>query len=195
MPVNDQMTLPPDDADLPAMVEAVAGSDRQSFAVLFEHFAPRLKGFFLKGGADHSSADELVQDVMLTLWRKAHLYSPEKASVPTWVFTIARNKKIDAIRRARRFEEPEDDTTPVLEDDGPGPEGILAAQQESRRLKEMLAALPVDQREVLELSYFSDLSHGEIAHDLQIPLGTVKSRLRLGLGRLRSAFQENGNVR
>jgi RNA polymerase sigma-70 factor (ECF subfamily) len=167
-------------ADL--LVRVRDGQDRAAFAALFRHFAPRVKGFLMKSGASASLAEECAQDVMATLWQKAHLFDPARASVATWVFTIARNRRIDALRKARR---PEPEDLPW----GPAPEPDQAEayemQQESNRLGEALARLPEKQRALIERAYFGDLSHSEIAAETGLPLGTIKSRIRLALERLR----------
>ncbi|MEL7167039.1 MAG: sigma-70 family RNA polymerase sigma factor [Pseudomonadota bacterium] len=156
--------------------------DSRAFAQLFEHFAPRVKGFLIKSGADASLAEEVAQEVMATCWHKAHLFDPARASVATWIFTIARNRKIDVLRKQRR---------PEPEDLGWGPEeepdqaDIMALQQEAAQLGDAIAELPPAQRELIEKAYFGDLSHSEIAAQTGLPLGTIKSRIRLALDRLR----------
>lgn len=160
--------------------------DKSAFAELFRHFAPRVKSFLMRSGADPSMAEECTQEVMATLWQKAHLFDPSRASVATWVFTIARNRKIDALRKQRR-PEPEDLTWgPEAE---PEPDDVVALQQESEKLGRALAALPEKQRELIERAYFGDLSHSEIAAETGLPLGTIKSRIRLALDRLRHAMK------
>jgi RNA polymerase sigma-70 factor (ECF subfamily) len=160
--------------------------DRAAFAELFRHFAPRVKAFLMKSGADASLAEECTQEVMATIWRKAHMFDPGRASVATWIFTIARNRKIDALRKQRR-PEPEDLTWgPEAE---PDQADVLSLQQESEKLGEAIAALPPKQRELIEKAYFGDLSHSEIAKATGLPLGTIKSRIRLALDRLRHAMQ------
>lgn len=159
--------------------------DNQAFAELFSHFAPRVKAFLMKSGATETMAEECAQDVMATLWRKSHLFDPAKASVATWIFTIARNRKIDMIRRTRR-PEPEELTW------GPEPEpdqaDVMTLRQQSERLTEALESLPEKQRELIRHAYFGDLSHSEIAERTGVPLGTIKSRIRLALERLRHAM-------
>jgi RNA polymerase sigma factor (sigma-70 family) len=156
--------------------------DRAAFAVLFRHFAPRVKGFLIKSGASPSLAEEVAQEAMAVLWQKAHLFDPARASVATWVFTIARNRRIDALRKSRR---PEPEDLPW----GPEPERdqaeALEMQQETDRLGDALARLPEKQRVLIERAYFGDLSHSEIAAETGLPLGTIKSRIRLALERLR----------
>ena len=160
--------------------------DQSAFAELFDHFAPRVKGFLIKSGADASLAEECTQEALATCWHKAHMFDPARASVATWIFTIARNRKIDALRKQRR---------PEPEDLGWGPEeepdqaDVLALQQESEQLGQAIAALPEAQRDLIQKAYFGDLSHSEIAAQTGLPLGTIKSRIRLALGRLRSGMK------
>lgn len=160
--------------------------DTQAFAELFAHFAPRVKGFLMKSGADASLAEECAQDVMATLWHKSHQFDPARASVATWIFTIARNRRIDLIRRQRR-PEPEDLTWGPEEE--PDQEDVLTLQQETEILGAALAELPDAQRELIEKAYFGDLTHSEIAAETGLPLGTIKSRIRLALDRLRHAMK------
>ncbi|PHQ78440.1 MAG: RNA polymerase subunit sigma [Thalassobium sp.] len=160
--------------------------DEQAFAEVFQHFAPRVKGFLIKSGASAELAEECTQDVMATLWRKAHMFDPTRASVSTWIFTIARNRKIDLLRKQRR-PEPEDLTWgPEAE---PDQEDVLALQQDTERLGAALAALPEKQRNLIERAYFGDLTHSEIAQETGLPLGTIKSRIRLALDRLRHTMK------
>jgi RNA polymerase sigma factor (sigma-70 family) len=156
--------------------------DRDAFAQLFRHFAPRVKGFLMKSGASASLAEECAQDVMATLWQKAGLFDPSRASVATWVFTIARNRRIDALRKARR---PAPEDLPWGPEAEPDQADALEMQQETARLSLALAQLPAKQRALIERAYFGDLSHSEIAAETGLPLGTIKSRIRLALDRLR----------
>lgn len=156
--------------------------DRSAFAELFRHFAPRVKAFLMKSGAGAALAEECAQDVMATLWQKAHLFDPARASVATWVFTIARNKRIDALRKARRPEPEELDWGPAPE---PDQAEVMEAQQETEKLGRALAGLPDKQRALIERAFYGDLSHSEIAAETGLPLGTIKSRIRLALDKLR----------
>ncbi len=156
--------------------------DQQAFAELFRHFAPRIKGFLIKSGATPALAEECAQDAMATLWHKAQLFDPARASVTAWVFTIARNRRIDALRKARR---PEPEDLPWGPQAEPDASEVLEMQQDSARLGRALAELPPKQRELIERAYFGDLSHSEIAAETGLPLGTIKSRIRLALDRLR----------
>ncbi|MFC6585441.1 sigma-70 family RNA polymerase sigma factor [Sulfitobacter aestuariivivens] len=161
--------------------------DRAAFARLFEHFAPRIKGFLINSGADPSMAEECAQDVMTTLWHKAAQFDPSRASVAAWIFTIARNRRIDMLRKQRR-PEPEDLTW------GPEPEpdqaDVVALQQETNNLAKALKSLPKVQRDLIEKAYFGDLTQSEIAKITGLPLGTIKSRIRLALDRLRHAMKQ-----
>jgi RNA polymerase sigma-70 factor (ECF subfamily) len=187
--VNDA-ARPLEAADLAALVLRVArDSDRAAFAALFGHFAPRVKAYLLRLGADAASAEDVMQEVMVAVWRRAATYDPTQAGVGTWVFTIARNKRIDALRRDRRSALDADD--PMLAPAAPPePERVAARGEWERRLGVALLALPREQSEMLRLAFFEDLSHGEIARRLQLPLGTVKSRVRLAIMRLRQRFPD-----
>ncbi|MEB8389146.1 sigma-70 family RNA polymerase sigma factor [Rhodobacteraceae bacterium KMM 6894] len=160
-------------------------SDEDAFAQLFTHFAPRVKAFLMKSGADATLAEECAQDVMATLWQKAHLFDPTRASASTWIFTIARNRRIDALRKSRR-PEPEDLTWGP--DHDPDQADALALQQETDQLAQAIASLPDKQKALIEAAYYGDLSHSEIAEKTGLPLGTIKSRIRLALDRLRHAM-------
>ncbi len=156
--------------------------DQGAFAALFSHFAPRVKAFLMKSGADAALAEETTQEVMATLWTKAHMFDPSRASAATWIFTIARNRSIDALRKQRRPEPEELTWGPEAE---PDQESALALQQECEHLARAVSELPEKQRVLVERAYFGDLSHSEIAAETGLPLGTIKSRIRLALDRLR----------
>lgn len=166
----------------PLMLAVRDRQDKAAFAALFQHFAPRVKAFLMKSGTDAALAEECAQDVMATLWQKAKLYDPERASVATWVFTIARNRRIDFIRKARRPEPEALDWSPDVE---PDQAEVYEAAQETRKLAAALADLPEKQRALIQRAFYGDLSHSEIAAETGLPLGTIKSRIRLALERLR----------
>ena len=168
------------------MIAVRDARDEAAFARLFGHFAPRVKSFLMRSGADATLAEECAQETMATLWHKAHLFDPGRASVATWIFTIARNRRIDALRRQRR---PEPEDLPWGPEPEPDQADALALQQESAQLGEALAALPDKQRVLIEKAYFGDLTHSEIAAETGLPLGTIKSRIRLALDRLRHAMK------
>ena len=163
--------------------------DRAAFAGLFGHFAPRLKAYLMRGGCDGAAAEEVVQEVMVTLWRRAETFDPSQANASTWVFTIARNKRIDMLRREKRPEfDPED---PALRPEAePAADRHVEAIQDSARLRAAMADLPAEQQEILRLAYFEDLPHSAIAERCDMPLGTVKSRVRLALTRLRKSLKD-----
>jgi RNA polymerase sigma-70 factor (ECF subfamily) len=176
-----------DDAYWAAQLVAVGQNrDRAAFAILFRHFAPRVKAFLLRTGLADAAAEDCMQDVMVTLWRKAHLYDPSRASAATWLFTIARNRKIDIIRKTRR---PEPEELPWGPEPEPEQADALAFAEDSRRLAEAVAQLPDKQRELVERAFYGDLSHTEIAEQTGLPLGTIKSRIRLAIARLRKAME------
>ena len=140
----------------------------------------------MKSGADEALAEECAQDVMATLWQKSHLFDPTRASAATWIFTIARNRKIDALRKQRR---PEPEDLPWGPDQEPDQADVLALQQETTQLGKAINDLPEKQKILIEKAYFHDLSHSEIAKETGLPLGTIKSRIRLALDRLRHAMK------
>jgi RNA polymerase sigma factor (sigma-70 family) len=162
------------------------GKDRAAFAELFGHFAPRVKGFLMKSGADSALAEEVAQEVMATVWLKAHLFDPSRASVSTWIFTVARNRRIDVLRREKR---PEPEDLPWGPEAEPEQADVVALQQEAEILSKAMTALPAPQRELIEKAYFGDMTHSEIAEETGLPLGTIKSRIRLALDRLRHAMK------
>ncbi len=162
--------------------------DREAFMTLYDHFAPRLASYMTRAGASPAQAEDLMQDAMLAVWRKAALFDPAKASAATWIFTIARNLRIDLLRRDRR---PTVDIGALdLADPSDGAEATVDAARRADRVRRAVAALPPEQAEVIRLSYFDGLPHPEIAARLNIPLGTVKSRLRLAFKKVRGALAD-----
>lgn len=168
------------------MIRVRDSRDKEAFTELFVHFAPRIKGYLMKSGANATLAEECAQDVMTTLWRKAEQFDPTRASLATWVFTIARNRRIDMLRRDRR---PEPEELPWGPEPEPEQSHVLEIQQESARLVEAIAGLPENQRSLIEQAYFGELTQAEIADITGLPLGTIKSRIRLALDRLRHAMK------
>jgi RNA polymerase sigma-70 factor (ECF subfamily) len=179
------MDIDPDGPE--AWILAVASTrDRGAFARLHAHFAPRLTAFLRRGGA--VDADELTQETMLAIWRKADRFDPTQASASTWIFTIARNQRIDALRRQSR--------APLTDLDGhdgpdesPDGEELILTEEREARVRAALSALPPEQADVVRMTYFTERPQVEIARDLGIPLGTVKSRLRLAARRLRALLE------
>ncbi|MDH3195563.1 MAG: sigma-70 family RNA polymerase sigma factor [Hyphomicrobiales bacterium] len=163
--------------------------DREAYKVLFQHFGPRLKALMLKSGADHAQAEDLVQDVMMTVWRKVELYTPERGAVSTWIYTIARNARIDRLRRNSSQPYEDLESVDVPSDDASGEDQAFASQR-SERVGQALADLPDDQKQIIELAYVHDMSQSEIADKLDVPLGTVKSRMRLAYGKLKIQLED-----
>ena len=166
-----------------------SASDKQAFAALYRHFGPRLKAYCLRQGVAHDLADELVQESMVSLWRKAASFDPAKAAVSTWLFTIIRNKRIDRIRRENRPELTADDML-LLTSQTQSAEDMVSAGDDQAQLSSALASLPPEQQSVMVKAFFEDKSHSDIAAETGLPLGTVKSRIRLALSRLKILISE-----
>lgn len=194
-PVKRAMERSTHAASLPALnaeslIAAIAASrDRRAFAELFAHFAPRIKAYLRRSGASDGEAEDLAQEAMLAVWRRAHMFDPDQGAASTWMFTIARNKRIDALRRERRPEVDPDDPALVPEkpDDA---DTMVETAQRGDRLRAAVGELPKEQARLLHLSFFEDKSHSTIAAELGLPLGTVKSRVRLALARLRGSLED-----
>lgn len=167
------------------ILRIAASADRAAFAALFQHFAPRVKSYGLRLGATAAAAEELAQDTLLAVWRKAARFDPARASASTWIFTIARNLRIDAVRRERPAPPPDDDADP-----SPLADTLLSGAEQDGRVRRALDSLPPEQLEVIRLSFFSEAPHAAIAETLGLPLGTVKSRLRLAMTRLRGLLED-----
>ena len=175
-----------------AQIAAVARQqDKAAFGQLFGHFAPRIKAFLRRSGLDEHAAEELAQEALLRVWRKAEKFDPAVGDAAAWIFTIARNLRIDALRRARgdATQGANDIDDEYLCDEAPLPDVALVQRQSGEQVRRALASLPPDQRMVIELSFYQEEAHGRIAELLDIPLGTVKSRLRLAAAKLRSVLQ------
>ena len=184
-------TPAPDEINEWMRAVAVTAS-RPAFAALFRHFAPRIKGFLVRSGSDEVLAEELAQETMVVLWRRATSYDPARAQLSTWLYTVARNLRIDHLRRqgapAADPGEPWDaDQLPASAD--LAPEALLLAAQRERGVQRALAALPPEQALVLRLSFYEERPHSRIARELGIPLGTVKSRIRLAVAELRRILE------
>lgn len=172
-----------------ALVLAIAQHrDRDAFAALFEQFAPRVKGYLVRLGLPTAHAEEMAQDVLVAVWRKADLFDPARAGASTWIFRIARNLRLDALRRDRTAAAFEPDLSDSPEPPET-PERAALVRQRDDAVRRALADLSPDQVAVLQLSFFQDCPHSEIAEVLGLPLGTVKSRIRLALQRLRTALE------
>lgn len=176
--------------ELSALLAAVAQErDVAAFEVLFRHYAPRVKAYMARLARDGAAAEELMQETMMAVWSKAAQYEPSRGNVSAWIFTIARNQRIDAYRKMRRPAfDPADPA--FVPDDAPGADTRVGDLQEAECLRRAMAQLPDEQRELLKESFFNDRSHSAIAETLGIPLGTVKSRIRLAFAKLRAALED-----
>lgn len=162
----------------------------EAFRSLFEEYGPRVKNYMLRQGADPAQAEDLAQETLITVWRKASLYSPEKGSAAAWIYTIARNLRTDHIRRRRVWHElTEEQAQAIPSEDTPADEAVDARIRQAR-VQAVLTDLPPDQLEVVSLAFMEGLPHGEIAERLSLPLGTVKSRIRLAYQKLRTALED-----
>lgn len=180
-----------DNDQLSGLIVGIAkAGDRNAFASLFKHFAPRLKAFAIRQGVGATTAEELMQEAMLSVWRKAYTFDPKRATASTWVFTILRNKRIDMLRREHRPEVDIDDV-PERASEAASADDDYQAKQTRDLLRDAMEDLPADQIEVLQKAFFEDKSHSVVAEELKLPLGTVKSRIRLALSRMRSKLPEN----
>jgi RNA polymerase sigma-70 factor (ECF subfamily) len=179
----------PVESDLETLLERIATHrDEPAFAALFDRTAPRVKGLMMRLGMDAATADELAQETMLRVWQKSALFDSGKASATTWIFAIARNLRIDRIRRDSRPEPDPNDPT-FLPPPELSAEEHVDARKRQEAVRASLADLPDDQRQAVHLSFVEGLSHQEIAERLHIPLGTVKSRLRLSFDKLRTMLR------
>ncbi len=166
------------------LIKVAADGDREAFNVLFAFFAPRIKGYLMKIGAAADLADDLAQEAMLRVWRKARLFDPSKASASTWIFTIARNLRIDAARRAAKPALDPNEPT-LLPEHEPLADAKIGIAARDERIRAAFSALPSAQYEVIRLHFIEDMTHSEIADHLGLALGTVKSRLRLAFEKIR----------
>lgn len=159
--------------------------DRSAFADLFAFFAPRVKAYVLRLGANGAQAEELAQEVMITVWRKAHLFDRTQASVSTWIFRIARNRRIDLLRRQTDADINPDE--PSLQPQAfEAADDLLTAAEREDQVRAALVALPEEQRALLQQAFYEGLSHRDIAERSGLPLGTVKSRIRLAFAKMRA---------
>ncbi len=175
-------------SDLLSLIARERSQD--AFRELFERFAHRVKAYMLRSGADPATAEELSQETLMVVWRKAALYSPEKGNLSTWIFTIARNLRIDRMRRETAWQELPDDLANSLVSDEVAPDESASLRERELRVQAVLATLSAEQRQVVEMAYIDGLSHSEISERLSLPLGTVKSRMRLAYQKVRDALED-----
>ena len=187
---NDDDTLPDALTDADLIRSIAERRDKTAFRALYERYAGRIKGAMIKGGAQSDEADEAAQEAMLAIWRKADTYDPARASAAAWIFTIARNRRIDMIRRqSRPTPDPND---PLYTPDPPvPPEAAVAAARRDARVRDALSDLSYDQRLAVHLAFYEGLSQSEVAARMDSPIGTVKSRLRLAVRKLKVALGDS----
>lgn len=171
-----------------ALLRIARKHDKSAFQEVFTYFGPRLKGYLMKLGCGAGQAEELVQETMLSVWRKAGQFDPDRAGASTWIFSIARNRRIDVLRR-ETFPEIDPSDPAFVPDDPEMPEEALINLYRSEAVRHVLADLPSEQRELIQLAFYHGWSHREIAAQTDLPLGTVKSRLRLAFARLRKELE------
>ena len=173
-----------------ALVQIGESQDRGAFTRFFRHFAPLIKAFALSGSSlSASHADELVQEVMLKVWQKAGGFNPEKAAASTWVYTIARNCRTDMFRRLQKFDTPLASDDFELESEEEESFVVLHTRRGAERVRELMSDLPPDQAQILAKVYMEGKSHSEAAAELDLPLGTVKSRVRLAVQKLQGLME------
>ena len=185
------MRRPPRGAMSSDLLSKIA-TDRshEAFRRLFVEYGPRVRNFMMQQGADATLAEELAQETLITVWRKAGLYSSEKGSATTWIYTIARNLRTDHIRRQRAWQELTDEHSEAIPSDDAAADDVVAERQRQVRVQAVMKELPPEQVEVVTLAFMEGLSHGEISERLALPLGTVKSRIRLAYQKLRTALED-----
>lgn len=177
----------PTDAERARLIVAIATSaDRAAFIALYEFYAPRIKGQAIRFGLEASAAEDVAQEAMLAVWRRAAQFDPMRGTASAWVFAIATHARIDRLRRDKHLARSVDidDETPLM---------VVEADEgatDAVRLSRIVANLPEEQRRIVQLSFYSDMPHAEIASRLGIPLGTVKSRIRLAISKLRHALSD-----
>ena len=179
------------DDDLSLNIELIGrNQDKSAFNFIFKHFAPRLKSFLIKAGSTETQSEEVIQEVMIAVWTKAASFDKTKASATTWIYTIARNKRIDKIRKEKRHYLSESDEGLEVPVDSTQEKEIFSAQV-SNYIKNYMSNLPEEQSKLIKLSYFYNKTHADISEELNIPLGTVKSRIRLALTKMRHLAEIN----
>jgi RNA polymerase sigma-70 factor (ECF subfamily) len=187
--MTEKSEAPATPADIGAQIVAIATADMAAFEALFRDFGPRIRAYLLKLTRDSQAAEDLMQETMLAIWRKAGQFDPARGQASAWIFTIARNIWIDAWRKQKRpaFDPDDPALVPAAE---PEAGDILELRQSGAALHRALKTLPQEQVDLIRLSFFDEASHSTIAAQTGLPIGTVKSRIRLAFGRLRAALEE-----
>ena len=163
--------------------------DRKDFEIIFRYYAPRIKSLLIKGGADSAQAEDIMHDTMINVWEKLHMYNSEKGSFSSWIFTIARNNKIDLLRK--KSSKPYTDIYEIeIASEKDNGQDIAEQKSLSQQVKNAINLLPSKQKKVIELSFMNDMTQDEIASKLDIPIGTVKSRMRLAYQKMKDNLKE-----
>ncbi|NOU50324.1 sigma-70 family RNA polymerase sigma factor [Pseudoalteromonas sp. JBTF-M23] len=191
---SNNMEQAPSQALSDALCKVASSRDKQAFATLFEYFAPKIKRFGIKQFGNEALAMELVQDTLTSVWRKAHLYHPDKGAATTWVYTVMRNASFDALRKMKSNKEEHfsEEIWPLLQDEQVVDDGFADHLQDNK-IKEHISKLPPAQQDVVKGVYFQQMSQEQLAEQLDIPVGTVKSRLRLALQKLRAEMGDSND--
>ena len=188
---NAAIGSPADTSPEDLIARIAKSADKDAFATLFDNFAPRVKYFLIRQGTSVELAEELAQEALLTVWRKADYFAKSRGTAASWIFAIARNLRIDAARRDKRAQlYAMTDNVEVDREDPAQPDDIVTAAESAVRVREAMRDLPAEQLEVVRLSFIEGAAHSEIANRLDVPLGTVKSRLRLAMRRMRKSLED-----
>jgi len=175
---------------MPDLLRRIAEqADPAAFRELYQAYGPRVKAYMMRRGADAATAEDLAQETLLTVWRRASLYTEGKGSASTWIFAIARNLRIDRLRREVPWQELPEGRLEQAGSETP-PDEVVAEKERQVRVRAALATLPPEQQAVVALSYLEGLSHSEIAHRLRVPVGTIKSRMRIAYQKIRLALED-----
>ncbi len=169
------------------VLRIAANRDREAFATLFDHYAPRVKALLMRSGSSAAAAEELAQETLLTVWRKAHLFNADRASSAAWIFTIARNLRIDSLRRGDASVYAAD--LALAADEPAQPDAILSGAQDAERVRAAMRTLNPDQAKAIEMAFFHEQTHTQISQALGVPLGTVKARIRFGMMKLKAFIE------
>ncbi len=186
---SDPSHRSPDQLDLDLILVGDA-ADRDAFRRIFTAMAPKLKAFLINTGQSPQEAEEILQDTMLKVWRKATLFDRSKSAGSTWIYSIAKNARIDRIRKETK-PAPDPDDPSFVQDAPETGEQSLNRRQDQKRIQLAMSTLPSEQMKIINMSFFEDKSHAEISEELNLPLGTVKSRIRLAFGKIRAELERN----
>jgi RNA polymerase sigma-70 factor (ECF subfamily) len=168
------------------LIAQVAAGDREAFARLYDRYAPRVLGLILKIVRNRTDADDVLQEAFLQIWAKAASFDPGRSAPDVWIFLIGRSRALDRLRRLSAA------PREGLERSAPdAPDRGLERVEEAHQVQSALGHLPAEQREPIRLAFYHGLTHEQIARQLNVPLGTIKTRIRLGMGRLRDRFVQS----